>query len=655
MPHRVLPASFSTSAFLLFLRITAKWFTRIWTANLGRFSLAQVFVYFVAAGMLLASGCDQRSGESIDQIEDLSRGGLAEPTVTKEGSIGSGAVDRSLEMFFQEVPTSSGFDFQHIAGRTPDYRYFEIVGSGAALFDYDNDGDLDIYIVQDHQFEDFAKQESQENASDADATSAAVTSTQAGARQSDRLFRNDSPQGDPNAALKFTDVTGESGVSVSTGYGQGVTYGDVDNDGDLDVYVTNFGENVFLRNNGDGTFGDATVESGLRSDRWGAGATFIDYDRDGWLDLYVCNYVTYSASTDKPCFGASGRRDYCGPNSYDGEADQLFRNDGRGHFIDVSEQAGIAGVYGAGLGVTGADFDGDQWPDIYVANDGMENRLWINQKDGTFQDSALLFGCAYNAVGVAEAGMGVDAGDFDNDGDEDLIVAHLTGETNTLYENDGSGGFSDRTNLVGLAAPSLAMTSFGIRWVDFDNDSNLDLVVVNGTVKRENGTISTDHSFPLGQPNQVFQNTGKQFVDVSDHTDATFRKSEMSRGLVVGDLDNDGDSDFVVVNNDGPARLYRNQVGHQKPWIGLRLVGQDAKRDQVGAVAKLKSSSGQVIKRRVRNDGSYYCAHDSRVLFGVPSDWIVSELEVEWPDGNTERFDPPAIGRYTTIGQGSGR
>ncbi|WP_158222826.1 CRTAC1 family protein [Rhodopirellula sp. MGV] len=595
-------------------------------SNVTSAKLACLFL----ATLALVPGCADRSASSdtnpdATELESEISGSSEKPTASQ-----------SADYAFEEVSSESGFEFQNLSGRTLEYRFFEIVGTGAALFDFDNDGDLDVYVVQSHE-------------------GPVLTKGSTSDTPSDRLYRNDTAGSGPNVELKFTDVTVSSGVSVATGYGQGVACGDIDNDGDVDVFVTNVGGNQFLINNGDGTFSDATKAVGLQSDRWSTSACFVDFDRDGWLDLFVSNYVIYSAESQKPCYGASGRRDYCGPNSYTGEADQLYRNDGTGRFIDVSVKAGIASKYGAGLGIVSADFNGDHWPDIYVANDGMENRLWINGKDGTFEDAALLFGCAFNAVGAAEAGMGVDAGDFDNDGDEDIFVAHLTSETNTLYLNDGSGGFSDRTNLLGLAAPSQAMTSFGSGWLDFDNDSRLDLVVVSGTVKRENGTVTTSQDYPLGQHNQLFHNEGDRFVEAKRRVAPSFEQQEMSRGLSMGDIDNDGDMDFIVINNEGPARMYRNQLGHQQNWTGVRLVDASGRRDQLGAVARLTLSSGVTMQRRCRADGSYCSAHDPRVLFAVPDGAKATNLTVRWPDGTIEQFPAPTLRQYNTLRQGTGQ
>ncbi|MCO8121275.1 CRTAC1 family protein [Stieleria sp. TO1_6] len=586
----------------------------------------------LAVGLLLLSciGCERsRRPEAGESPSQASQTGLG--TESDHLSATAGAL-------FADVSRASGLQFQHVSGRSLQYRFYEIVGSGAAFFDYDNDGDLDVYFVQSHQW---------------DETNALPSPQRP--LISDRLFRNDSPQGDPDGQLRFTDVTATSGISGAVGYGQGVACGDYDNDGDVDLYVTNFGPNQLWMNNGDGTFTDATKSTGTQVDRWSSSAAFVDYDRDGWLDLYVCNYVEYSFQTDKPCFGANGTRDYCGPNSFRGEPDRLFRNNGRGGFTDVSAAVGIASLDGAGLGVVCADFDGDRWTDIYVTNDGMPNRLWTNQCDGTFKDSSLLSGCAYNGTGAAEAGMGVDAADCDGDGDEDLFMAHLTNETNTLYLNDGRGGFSDRTNMSNLGAISQTMTGFGAGWIDYDNDSRLDVLVVNGTVKRENSAISSHDPYPRGQPNQLFRNEGKSFQDVGDRVCDTFVLQEMSRGLALGDIDSDGDTDFLVINNEGQARLYRNQLGHQNAWLGLRLVDADATRNQLGAVAQLELENGTIVRRRVRRDGGYCSSHDPRVLFGIPQGIQPVALEVIWPDGTREHFLPPDLGRYTELRQGSGQ
>jgi hypothetical protein len=342
-------------------------------------------------------------------------------------------------------------------------------------------------------------------------------------------------------------------------YGMGVAVGDIDGDGDLDLYVTNFGTNVLFRNDGGGKFADITRTAGVDDPRWSASAAFVDYDRDGDLDLFVANYIDFTVRNNKECFDPTGARDYCAPTSYRPVPDRLFRNDGGGKFTDVSVSAGLGAAYGNGLGVTCADFNGDGWVDIYVANDGTANQLWINQKNGKFIDDSLMSGTAYNADGAAEAGMGVTAGDVDGDGSEDLFMTHLTLETNTLYMNNGKGEFHDSTNRFGLGGISFAFTGFGSEFFDYDNDGFLDLFVANGAVTIMETLRGAE--YPFHQKNQLIRGYGDRFEDVSAQAGRALELSEVSRGAAFGDIDQDGDVDIVVTNNNGPARLLLNEAG----------------------------------------------------------------------------------------------
>src|SRR6185503_1764114 len=358
------------------------------------------------------------------------------------------------------------------------------------------------------------------------------------------------------------------------GYGMGVATGDVNNDGCVDLYLTKLGPAQMFRNNCDGTFTDITKRSGTNNPGWSVSAAFVDFDRDGWLDLYVGNYLRYTVEGDTACFGASGVRDYCTPKTYAPLPDRLYRNQHDGTFADVSARAGIAREFGPALGIVTADFNGDGWIDIYVANDGRDNQLWINQRNGTFTNTALLSGAALTAEGSAEASMGVDAGDFDNDGDEDLFMTEQTGEGANLYVNDGTGTFEDHSLRSGLGAATLPYTGFGTAWVDVDNDGRLDILTVNGAVQTIQALAQAHDRFPLHQPKQLLRNLGTgAFEDVTARGGAAFQLSEVSRGAAFGDIDNDGDVDVVVGNNNGPARLFINNVGNRAHWIGLRLTG----------------------------------------------------------------------------------
>ncbi|MFQ5737886.1 MAG: CRTAC1 family protein [Acidobacteriota bacterium] len=534
----------------------------------------------------------------------------------------------SSEPVFREVAESAGLKFQHFTGGTGKYYLPEIMGPGAALFDYDGDGDLDAYVLQG-SFLDSTR-------------SPARDSPAAAAREplTNRLFRNEPIGRDGSSfgpGLHFTDVTGKAGVG-DRGYGMGVAVGDADNDGDLDLYITNFGGNVFYRNNGNGTFTDITAASGTGDDRWSTSAAFFDYDRDGDLDLFVLNYIDFTVAGNKRCYDAVGAFDYCNPNLYRPLPDRLFQNEGRNKFIDVTERSGIGSTIGPGLGVGCGDFNRDGWIDLYVANDGAQNFLWINQGDGTFEESALMAGAAFNAEGAPEGSMGLAVGDFDGDGDEDLFMTHLTMETNTLYLNDGSGNFHDTTIRFGLAGTSFAFTGFGTEWFDYDNDGRLDLFVANGAVR--NLEDLRGDPYPYHQRNQLFHNDGGgKYSESSSPGGPAFQLSEVSRGAAFGDVDNDGDVDVLVTNNRGPVRLLLNQIGTRHHWVEIGLESSAGNRFGVGARVKLIRRGKRPLWRRVGSDGSYLSGSDLRVHFGLGSSKEIEAVVAYWPDGRKEKWN----------------
>ena len=540
---------------------------------------------------------------------------------------------------FREAARETGLDFHHFIGATGEYFFPEIMGSGVGMFDYDCDGDLDLYFVQGAML-DRTKDVSQ-------------SSFPFGGEETprNRLFRNEL---NPTGTLRFTDVTREAGVG-DPGYGMGLAVGDYDSDGDLDLYLTNFGSNVLYRNSGDGTFTDVTRDAGVDDPRYSASSTFVDYDSDGDLDLFVANYVSFTIRGNRRCGGK--RRDYCAPEVYQPLPDRLFRNEGNGRFTDRSEEAGLGRAFGAGLGVVAVDLDLDRRVDIYVANDGTPNQLWINQGDGTFQDQGLESGTAYNIDGMAEAGMGVTAADFDGDGDEDLFVTHNKKETNTLYLNGRQKGFADATSRFGLANPSVPYSGFGTLWFDFDNDGWLDLFVANGAVVMDDRQPA-DSPYPYAQENQLFRGagTGRSREVESEVAGPALDLVEVSRGAAFGDIDNDGDVDVAVANNNGPARLLLNQVGSRNHWLGVRLEGADGAPSTIwqSRVALFREGR-QPLRRRCHTDGSYLSANDSRVLFGLGSSKDVGRLEVRWPDGLCESWSGVGVDRYVTLSKGTGR
>ena len=543
---------------------------------------------------------------------------------------------------FRDATAESGIDFVHFNGVTGEFFLPEITGSGGALFDYDNDGDLDLYLVQG------AKLLSR--------PSPPGFAWRGEGPPRDRLYRNDlngagaASTGD--GALHFTDVTRQSGI-VALGYGMRVAAADFNNDGWRDLYVTNLGSNQMLRNNGDGTFTDVTKQAGTDDPRWSTSATFLDYDKDGWLDLFVTNYVDFSSGMKRECYANTSARDYCGPDAYDPVVDRLFHNKGGGSFEDVTEASGIRAAFGAGLGVIAADFNADGWTDIYVANDGDPNQLWISQGGRSFEDEALLAGVALNHSGSAEASMGVAVGDFDGDGDEDLFMTHLDGESNTFYVNLGNGFFEDLTIKAGLHSPSLIYTGFGTGFFDYDNDGWLDLLILNGAVRIMEPLARKGERYPLQQRNQLFRNTGRgAFVEVTDRAGDAFKVEEVSRGAAFGDVDNDGDTDAVVFNNNGRARLLLNEYGNRGHWLGLRLLEKRTRQDALQARVEVVGPNGTVRWRRVHTDGSYCSAGDPRLLIGLGDHDEPHAVRVHWPSGEVEEWHDLAADRYWVLQRG---
>jgi hypothetical protein len=534
-----------------------------------------------------------------------------------------------------DAAEETGLTFTHHSGRTGNFYYPEVIAPGVALFDSDGDGDLDVFLVQSQGLE---------------------SSTGRGAKRDgrSRLFRNDlEVRPDGSRALRFTDVTDVSGVAVS-GYGMGVAAGDYDNDGCVDLYVTSLERNHLLHNDCRGVFADVSEQSGTKDVGWSVSSAFVDFDRDGWLDLFVGHYLTWALPLDTACYGSSGRRVYCAPEVYRAQQSRLYRNSRNGTFVDVTSAAGLATQFGPALGVSTADFDGDGWLDLYVANDGEENQLWINQHDGTFANRALAAGVALGPFGEPKSGMGVDAGDFDDDGDEDLVVTNLAGEGHDLYINNGSGMFVSSSATAGIGHRTLPYTGFGAAWLDVDNDGWLDLLTVNGAVQVPDSPVDKSEASDLGQPQQLFRNLGDgRFEDVTRSGGEALLRFDASRGAAFGDVDNDGDTDVVVANNGGPARLLLNTLGQRQHWVGLRLLGKNGS-DSLGARVAITGRNGRTRWRRARADGSYASANDPRVLIGLGDGTESVRVRVVWPSGRVDEWPRVEIDRYTTVSEGGG-
>ena len=558
--------------------------------------------------------------------------------------------------WFTDRADETGLRFVHFNGMSGQFYLPEVMPGGVGLLDYDNDGDLDVYLVQGQMLGE------------------SKTPTQPRLQPTGslplrgRLYRNDlEVHPDGTRTLHFTDVTDQSGIDAR-GYGMGVAAGDFDNNGCVDLYLTNFGPNLLFRNNCDGTFTDVSKQSGADDSAWSVSASFVDYDRDGWQDLYVGNYVQYDINRDQKCTGVTGRRNYCPPSVYRPQSDRLYHNNRDGTFTDVATRALKGGPFGPALGVVSADFNNDGWTDIYVANDGAENLLWINQRDGTFRNMGLLSGAALSGDGKPEGSMGVDAADFDNDGDEDLFMTHLPSEGNNLYINDGSGLFEDVSAPSGLGPMSLGYTGFGTAWFDFDNDGWLDILAVNGAVDAAKGR--DNDPFPFDERKLLFRNLGnKRFEDVTGQAGAVFKLSEVGRGAAFGDIDNDGDVDVLIGNVNGPVRLLINNVGNRHHWLGLRLMGARTRRgapaagaanalgsprDMLGARVRIIRKNGPLLWRRARADGSYASANDPRVLVGLGESTEAPRVRVRWPSGDVEEWATVAIDRWTALYEGEG-
>ena len=509
----------------------------------------------------------------------------------------------SGEPWFEEASTLAGVQFICRSGHDQEYFFPEIILGGCALFDMDEDEDLDLYLVQ----------------------GGSVLPERDDA-EGNKLYRND-------GGFRFTDVTPGSGAEDG-GYGIGVCAGDYDNDADTDLYITKLGRDTLLRNEGGGKFTDVTEESGTGHPGWGTSAAFLDHDADGDLDLWVVNYVNWTSQGELDCYNDFGAQDYCLPTNYGAPATTiLYRNEGDGRFTDVTDLAGLRSSFGNGLGITHGDFDRDGRMDVFVANDTMMNQLWLNRGNGRFEDEALLRGCALDEHGKAKAGMGVTAADPDNDGDLDLLVVNLDRESDSYYQNDGDF-FSDRTAAVGLGAATRPYTRFGVGMIDFDNDGYLDLYEANGRVQSSPEPMSSD---PYAEPNQLLRGTPEGvFQEVKPQGGTAAPLIATSRGAAFGDLDGDGGIDIVIVNRDASVHILRNVVKDRGHWILFR-VREKSGRDAIGAVVTA-TVGDRKIRRDVLSAYSYASANDPRVHLGLGSADRVRDVRVRWADGQGEVF-----------------
>jgi hypothetical protein len=526
---------------------------------------------------------------------------------------------------FVDATAEADVDFKHVDGRSGQKFLLETLGSGAVFFDYDNDGDVDLYIV---------------NAADLPGFTSLTPPTNV-------LYRN-------NGDGTFTDVTDLAGVG-HTGYGVGCAAADYNNDGYRDLYVTNYGPNVLYRNNGNGAFTDVTEAAGVGDGRWSTSCAFLDYDLDGYLDLYVVNYMKFSVEENR-WWETKGIRTYCSPadqiagSVFVSESDALYRNNGDGTFTDVSQSAGIA-IGGLGLAIAVGDYDNDGDPDIHVANDMEADFLFQNDGDGAFTNIAPLAGTGYDENGMPGSGMGAAFGDYDGDGYLDLIVSNASAMPAFLFHNEQSGLFSDVSFASGIGGATLPYFKWAVDFVDFDNDGWMDVFVANGHLQ-SNIALFSDATYP--QQDLLFRNRGDgKFVDASEETGLTRLPKKVSRGAAFGDYDNDGDIDIFLNNSNQTANLLRNDGGANNHWLTIQTVGTTSNRDGVGT--RIKATVGSLIQiREARSGSSYLSQNDHRVHFGLGDHTKVEQLEIRWPSGLIERFFDVRTDRHITVIEGKG-
>jgi len=526
---------------------------------------------------------------------------------------------------FVDVTAKSGIRFKHEASVTSQKYLPESMGAGAAMFDYNNDGLLDLFFVNGAKILDPMPNGQAPDKSDP--------------RFWNRLYRN-------NGDGTFTDVTETAGVRGHS-YGMGVGTGDYDNDGNMDLLVTNLGGSILYHNNGDGTFTDVTAKAGVAGSGWCTGACFVDYDRDGRLDLIVTRYVEWDFSSNPYCgLYRPGYRAYCHPDQFKATTYLVYHNNGDGTFTDVSRQTGVAISAGKGLGIAVNDFDGDGWPDFFVANDSFPEQLFRNNRNGTFTEMALSAGLAYNQDGKTFAGMGVDFADYNNDGWPDVFVNALANQKYELFRN-GKGTFEDVTDQSGIGAMTIQHSGWGAKFIDYDNDGWLDLFVAQGHVM--DNIDLTDPGLHYLEPPILLKNSGRKFRDVSRESGQIFGVPIAARGAAFGDLDNDGFIDVVINCHDGPALVLHNSGGNGNHWLSVRLVGKTSNRDGIGAKIRVTSDNGTSQYAFVSTAGSYLSASDKRAHFGLGASKKAAALEVVWPSGIVQRLEAVAADQILTV------
>ena len=525
---------------------------------------------------------------------------------------------------FTDVTARAGIHFKHNSGAFGEKYLPETMGSGVCVIDYDNDGWQDILFVNSKDWPGHGSGKSYP-----------------------ALYHN-------NHDGTFTDVTRQAGLDVEM-YGLGCTVGDYDNDGFDDLYITAIGGSHLFRNLGNGRFADVTAKAGLADSGFPTGAVWFDYDHDGRLDLFVAHYVEWSLATDQACMLDGKHKSYCTPEAYKGQSARLFRNLGNGRLEDVTRRAGLEDASGKSLGIALIDYDNDGWLDLFVTNDTQPNKLYRNNRNGTFSEEGVATGVGFSDAGRARAGMGTDAGDYDNSGRQSLIVGNFTTESMTLYHNDASGLFTDETSSSGIGPPSARSLTFGSFFFDYDLDGLPDIAAVNGHVADDISSVQP--TLHYAESPLLFRNLGNgKFEDVSAKVGPAFREPMVARGAAYADFDNDGDLDLVITTNNGPARLLRNDNGNQNDMLRVKLVGTRSNRDAIGAKVTLTTSNGTRLHAMVKTGSSYLSQSEFPLTFGLgkPANQKFVNLEVVWPNGGKESIPHVSANQFLTIKEGAG-
>ncbi len=521
---------------------------------------------------------------------------------------------------FTDVTEAAGIRFKHNSGRAGKKYLPETLGAGAAFLDYDNDGWPDILLINGKDW------------------------TPRGRRTLNALYHN-------NHGGTFTDVTAGSGLDVEM-YALGVAVGDFDNDGRDDVYITALDGDRLFHNEGNGKFRDVTRQSGILNSSFGTSAAWLDYDRDGKLDLFVANYVQWTVKGDIWCSLDGATKSYCTPESYKGTSSKLFHNLGGGRFEDVSAKAGIADPTSKSLGITVFDYNNDGWPDLFVANDTQPNKLYRNNRNGTFTEEAVSAGVAFGEDGVARGAMGADSGDYDRSGRAHLLVGNFSNQMLGLYHNEGTGLFVDEAPSSTVGRASLLSLAFGVFFFDYDLDGYLDIFAANGHIEEEIGRVQPKIQYR--QPPLLFRNTGKgKFENATPEMTPEFRRPVVARGAAYADFDHDGDVDLLVTTNDGPAYLFRNDGGNRNHWLSIRTVGTKSNRDGIGAIVRVQSNSGKQWNR-VRSGSSYCSQSDLALTFGLGGDTAATVIEIDWPSGTVQKLANIPANQFLTIDETRG-